>query len=442
MILQYMAQDKELSRIPQGLNYNPDALFRVFGRESDIIRDLLVIASNQYSKDVFGNTILTIDDFTNLGHKRTELQRVIPEYSKYSKEEIQNLIIERRKQLGIDDTNNYTVIEMSRFVDSANDKISVHPFLGDHLCISKLDYALYRAYTEALRITRKSGDELITSEVKIIGSLKISSLNRVSKRKYQINVSSSWLNSLFNEYHLIDIKDYKSLQSGRMITTASYRNFYLFIGRIISQIRYLVKEEKGNSYIASIDDLCSIFNVDFKTPKNKKAYIKKALNDIKDSVSHSKFEWDFVNNNTKYSYFVEFKFDDDTLNYFDEKLKAVVLETFHKEAKTVFISLNRSKIQDHWSEEKRGDSIFNADDFYKWLGNNDEDKEIKEKLLKDAHDKVLRRGVLGNTPIQKVKSYIPQATIEATARSLKLNVDDVAKKNGYLKDDKGYYKYS
>lgn len=350
-------KDNQLSRVPQNFSFDKDALMRTFGEESTIIRDIIVYAANCQFLDLWGNITFSIDDFCReFGYSRTTLQRTLPQ-----------------------------------FKDVPEKKL---PIIDDHVFDSLFEYALYRSLKENVVFKRKKENKETFESVQLISYLDViydKSTKKLSKRLYSIKLGHKIIENLFKEYHLIDFYDYKRLKSNRISSIGAFRNFYLFLARIIAQVRFYQRSNQPESFISSIDDLCDVFGVNYDSPKNKKAYISRTLEYIQESLVNTKFSWNYVNNGTKYLYFIEFVFTDETLAYFDEKLKAVFFKKLHSATEQIYMkevanSANYSSMLEAYRNIDR-------EEFYLWFMS-DKSEEKKRKVWNDIYTETF-----GTSPI-------------------------------------------
>jgi len=335
-------EKNRLSRIPQNFSFDKDALLRTFGEESAIIRDVIVYASNYQLLDLWGNITFSIEDFCReFGYNRTTLQRTLPVFKNLPENKL--------------------------------------PMIDDHVFDSLFEYALYRALKENVVFKRKKGDKETFESVQLISHLDViynKNSRKLSKRIYSLKLGHKIIENLFKEYHLIDFQDYKRLRSNKISSVGAFRNFYLFIARIIAQVRFYQRSNLPEIFIVPIDDLCNVFGVNYDAPKNKKSYISRTLSLIKDSLHNTKFEWSFVDNGTKHSYFVQFEFEDETLNYFDERLKAVFFKKLHNLAEQLYMKEQGNT--SHYSSMLEAYRNMDKDDFYKWfMSDNSIDKKLE-----------------------------------------------------------------
>jgi hypothetical protein len=348
-------QKKDLTHVPQSLTFDTDALYRAYGEEATIIRDVIIYVANVQMKDLWGNVTLTIDSFCKeLGYNRTTLQRTI-----------------------------------DRFRDTSKKNL---PIIDGHVFDSAFEYALFRAMKENITITRYKDNQEIIDVYPIIDRLTVDydkTTKKITKRKYSIKLGDKILDNLFKEYYLIDFFEYKSLKSAKISSLGAFRNFYIFMARMISQVQWQRKKKEDESYIISVDDLCTILNSDAKLPKHKKLYVKRTLDTIQESLPHTKFIYRFTSNSVHgQAYYVSFRFSDDTIEYFNERLKAVFYKKLFGECEILYfhhsgVSHNAQEVKDFIKIYKNLD----RKDFYNWLlDKTDIDK--KTSKFKDVYAQV------------------------------------------------------
>lgn len=345
-------KNNQLSRIPQNFSFDKDALLRTFGEESAIIRDIIVYVANCQFSDLWGNITFSIEDFCReFGYSRTTLQRTLPQFKN----------LPEKKQ----------------------------PIIDDHVFDSLFEYALYRALKENVVFKRRKDDRETFESVQLISHLDViydKTTRKLSKRLYSIKLGHKILENLFKEYHIIDFYDYKRLKSSKISSVGAFRNFYIFMARIIAQVKFYQRSNQPENFVASIDDLCGVFGVNYDSPKNKKAYISRTLNYIQESLVNTKFEWEYVKNGTRYNYFVEFSFADATLDYFDEKLKAVFFKKLHSSAEQLYLR-EEAGGSGRYSSMLEAYRNINVEDFYRWFMS-DSSKDKKLKIWDDAYTEI------------------------------------------------------
>lgn len=340
--MKQIQNNNQLSRIPQNFSFDKDALLRTFGEESAIIRDIIVYAANCQFLDLWGNITFSIDDFCKeFGYNRTSLQRTLPQFKDLPK----------KKQ----------------------------PIIDGHTFDSLFEYALYRALKENVVFNRKKENRDTFESVQLISHLDViydKTSKKLSKRLYSIKLGHKILENLFKEYHIIDFHDYKRLKANKISSVGAFRNFYIFMARIIAQVKFYRRSKQDEDFIVSIDELCDVFGVNYDSPKNKKAYISRTLNYIQEALVNTKFFWEYVNNGTRYSYFVQFSFTDQTLEYFDEKLKAVFFNKLHAAAEKLYLKEEMDTAK--YTSMIEAYRNINVEDFYDWfMSDNAKDQKLK-----------------------------------------------------------------
>ena len=346
----------ELSRIPQSLVFDFNAIDRKFGEEAPIVRDIIVFAARQKMNDLWGEVVFSMEDFCNeFGHNRTTMQRTLKRFEETP-------------------ANMLPVIE------------------GDvHSWDSLFEYALYRALHENLVINRRRDGKDVVDSYQIIEKLIVSYKGKgVSKKRqkrtYLLKLSDKLLDNLLNEYYLIDYEDYKGLKSNQLQSVGAYRNFYMYMARMIATIRYKDKKEeeekKEHNYIISIDDLCNVFNSNYSKSYDRKKYVRNTLDKVQKSLKNTPFKYSFVKNGTRYLYFVSFTFPSETLTFFDERLKAVFISKLIDRLKFNFIEKDNPNLGGY--QVMQSVKRIDREKFLKWFFE-PEDRERKDKAFRELY---------------------------------------------------------
>lgn len=346
-------QKKDLTHVPQSFSFDTDALYRTYGEEATVVRDIIIYAANAQMKDLWGNITFTIDSFCKeLGYNRTTLQRTLERFKNAEKKNL--------------------------------------PIIDGHIYDGAFEYALYRAMKENITITRFRENQEIVEVYPIIDRLTVDynkETKKLTKRKYTVKLGDKILDNLFKEYYLIDFFEYKSLKSSKLSSLGAFRNFYIFMARMISQAQWQRKKKEEESYMISVDDLCTILNSDAKLPKHKKLYVKRTLDTIQKSLPHTEFTYRFTPNSVQgQAYYVVFNFTDETINYFNERLKAVFYKKLFGECELLYFyksGQGASSIRDFVKVYKNLDKK----EFYNWLMDKT-DMDKKTAKFKDVYSQV------------------------------------------------------
>jgi hypothetical protein len=358
-------EKKELSRVPQAMTFDVTALGRTFNEMTPVVQDILIFVANKQMANLFGEVQFTIDDFCKeFGHKRIEMQRTMAQFS---------------------------------------DNPKLIPTHDGHKFDGLFEYALYRALKENVVFSRKKGDKLSMEAVNIIQKLEVlydKSSAKKEKRIYNIKLGHKILDFLAYQYNLIDYNEYKGLKMGqKMVHTGAMRNFYIFMGRMIAKIKHLKNLGEKESFISSIDDICTVFGVKISEAKERKRYVKNILAKIQKELLHTKFEWEFVKNGEKYAYYVEFCFPEETLRYFDEQFKAKFFKELFAGLQGQYIrenGLNVIEIRGIWNEESDKEEKPERWKFMNWVLNEDEAFEEKMKIAKEVYQRTYRVDYTGD----------------------------------------------
>lgn len=342
--------EKELARIPQSLGFDHNALTRTYGNEGVLIRDILIFVSKCQMKNLFGEVEFSMADFCReMGYNRTTLQRTLQIF----KENPQMI-----------------------------------PEVDGLKMDSLFEYALFRALKEKVVFRRRRENRDTIESISIIDEINIQYQRHTQKRTkriYSIKLGAKVLDYLFTEYNLIDFNDYKGLSSQQISVTGSMRNFYIFMARVISHVKFLRKQGRPEQFVLSVDDLCEIFSVCIDTPKNKKIYITRTLKTLKKSISNLQFDWKYTKNGTKYAYFVEFQFPAETLDYFDEQLKATFFKSLYENLKRTYIFSKQDKEEGfNYSQELKD---LDREKYMQWFFKMDKNIEGKRKIFYEIYER-------------------------------------------------------
>lgn len=298
------SKKKELTRIPQSITSNFKEMQNTYGRLSPIVTDLMIFLANQQMNSIFNDISFTLDDFCEkMGHPKKEMQRKVSE--------------EERKEI------------LGSTIAIYKNKT------GEQVLESKFELALWLTAQRNLMMSRfNSKGEFILTSVQIISNFEIGidySTNKSQKKKYLVALGGMLRDYLLTNYNLIELKDYRSIPNFE-----GYRDFYLYLSRIIVIVKYKKKKQEESKFIMSVDELCDIFGSKRTRNDDKKKFVTKTLNKIKDIIEYAKFDYEYVHAGQRYKYHVEFDFEDKTLEYFDEKIKAQFFKALLNEFETEF----------------------------------------------------------------------------------------------------------
>ena len=115
------------------------------------------------------------------------------------------------------------------------------------------------------------------------------------------------------------------------------------------------------------------------------------LNAINKKLERTKFQFQFIKGEgEKWPYTVQFFFDAETLEYFDEKIKAILTSQYHETLKSIFLNKKGIHVSRHYQYKdffKLGSGEY-YQEFTTWL-HSEEDKEIKANAYRDTYIKVV-----------------------------------------------------
>lgn len=147
-----------------------------------------------------------------------------------------------------------------------------------------------------------------------------------------------------------------------------YRNFYIYISRILALIKHNKATNKPLYYIISIDEIARIFDINQSRNDLRKTKVRECLNKILNIVEVAKFQYSFVKNGGRYAYFVQFEFQDDVLNHFDEKLKAVFIKSLFSSLQTRWVRERYKNLSGRQQAEMiRNNPEEHMKDFMEWM---------------------------------------------------------------------------
>ena len=358
-----MNKRKELTRIPQSIASNFKEMQNTYGRLAPIVTDLMIFLANQQMNSIFNDISFTLDDFCEkMGHSKKELQRKMTEE-------------ERKDILG-----STIAIYRNR--------------TGEQLLENKFELALWLATQRNLVMSRfNSKGEFIFTGVQIIQAFEIGvdySTQKSQKKRYLVVLGGMLKDFLLTNYNLIELKDYRSIPNYE-----GYRDFYLYLSRIIVIVKYKKQKQEESNFIMSVDELCDIFGSKRTRNDDKKKFVTKTLNKIRDLVEYAKFNYEYVNAGHRYKYHVQFDFADETLEYFDEKIKAQFFKALLNEFEAEFTNyyfhalphMQRAMEFRRMMDEQDIEHKQSRKTFVEWLFN-EEDKEVKMQKYKEVFFKI------------------------------------------------------
>lgn len=297
--------DKEISRVPRTLNenYNSGLIERLYELGGSVALDLIIYLSNHQMKNLFGENWFSIADFCKtMGYDRTKLHR------KLTEEQLVHLFGKRAPVYRRTESDGFEV---------------VHPIE------TVFEAALYRLGLENLAFpVRNSDGSTSYNFVQIIAKFDIKTdflTKKGTKRLYSATLNQTIKDSLFTQYNLIELQDYRKIPDRK-----GYRLFYLDLSKMIYLIKYKVTQGQAPYFTLTVDQLAKIFDVQVADNNNRKKKITSILNSINKSLIVTKFQFDYIKGHKeKWAYTVQFYFPEDTLNYFDEKFNAVFTKRFY-----------------------------------------------------------------------------------------------------------------
>lgn len=355
---------KELSRVPRTLSEssNSKVLEVLFDAGGTVMSDIIIYVASSQMKDLFGDCWFSINDFCEtMGYERTKLQRKLTE-----------------KQLDLLFSGQHPV-----YITEQNGQKIEHPIENT------FEAALYRLGTSNLSVAYSTGEKTQYKFIQILDSFEIKddfSTKKRTKRNYNVHLSKDLMNTLFTEYNLLELKDYRKLPNRK-----GYRKFYLNLAKMIYLIKYKVEQGQEPYFTVTVDQLANIFEVNVKDNHDRKKKVTSILNAINKNLEKTKFQFQYIKGKgEKWPYTIQFFFDTETLEYFDEKIKAILSSHYHDTLKSIFLNKKGIPISRHYYYKdffKLGSGEY-YHEFITWAYS-EEDKNLKENAYRDAYIKVL-----------------------------------------------------
>ena len=260
----------------------------------------------------------------------------------------------------------------------------------EHPIENTFEAALYRLGTSNLSVAYAMNGKTQYKFIQILDRFEIKDnfgTKKRTKRNYNVHLSKDLMNTLLTEYNLLELKDYRNLPNRK-----GYRKFYLNLAKMIYLIKYKIDQGQAPYFTVTVDQLAKEFDVTVKDNHDRKKKVTSILNGINKKLERTKFQYQYIKGKgEKWPYTVQFFFDQETLEYFDEKIKAILTSQYHDALKSCFL-LNKKGIpvSRHYQYKdffKLGTGEY-YHEFTAWLYS-EEDKEIKENIYRDIYIKVV-----------------------------------------------------
>lgn len=355
---------KELSRVPRTLSEssNSKVLEVLFDAGGTVMSDIIIYVASSQMKDLFGDCWFSINDFCEvMGYERTKLQRKLTE-----------------KQLDFLFSNQHPV-----YITEQNGQKIEHPIENT------FEAALYRLGTSNLSVAYAMNGKTQYKFIQILDNFEIKddfSTKKRTKRNYNVHLSKDLMHTLFTEYNLLELKDYRKLPNRK-----GYRKFYLNLAKMIYLIKYKADHGQQPYFTTTVDQLADVFEVAVKNNHDRKKKVTNILNAINKKLERTKFQFQFIKGEgEKWPYTVQFFFDAETLEYFDEKIKAILTSQYHETLKSIFLNKKGIHVSRHYQYKdffKLGSGEY-YQEFTTWL-HSEEDKEIKANAYRYTYIKVV-----------------------------------------------------
>lgn len=354
------SNSKEIRRVPKALSadYNIETATRLYDMGGSVMFDIVIFLANYKLKDLFGNNWFSITDFCNyMGYDRTTLQRKLSE--------------EQRKEL----LGNTKAV----YRTTAEDGSSI-----THPIETYFEAALYKLGKENLAFPIQNRDGSTTYQfLQIVERFDIKfdfKSRKKTRRLYNAVLGVKILDSLLNEYNLMDLSDYRQIPD-----RTGYRRFYLNLCKMISLVKYRITTGQAPYFKLTVDQLANIFDINTSENRKRKQKVTELLNNINNILKVSKFKFQYIRDQGRWAYTVQFYFPQETLDYFDEKYKAVFTSKYYTCASELFFELKKGVLRSNiykWTSQLKTDPILNKE-FTEWLYSQ-ENVEEKLKLYRES----------------------------------------------------------
>lgn len=365
-----MEDDKQLSRVPRTLSddRNADVLEKLYAVGGSIATDIITYVSSMEIKDLFGESWFSINDFCKtMGYDRTRLQRRLTE------EQLRNLFGDSGHPIYRDSYGNGQ--EIKHPIETLFEAI-----------LFKLGNTSF-SFMEA----KNNGKETEYSFVQVLERFRIKAdfnTNKKTKRQYLVVLNKKLRNTLFNQYNIIELKDYRNLPDRK-----GFRLFYLNLSKMIFLIKFKIKEAKDPYYTLTVDQLAKIFDVNIVANNDRKKKVTSILNAINDYLSFTKFNYSYVKGkNDRWAYTVQFDFSQETLEYFDERYKAVFSNQFYTAMEELYLiivkKIPNSQTYRYLPTLKEPEV---KQEFLEWLYSPEQDMDRKQKVYSDLFVKLFNK---------------------------------------------------
>ncbi|MGL5920856.1 MAG: hypothetical protein ACRCZQ_10215 [Bacteroidales bacterium] len=356
-----MGEKKSICRIPKALSDNKakmkiDKDLYLLG--GNIGLDIIVFASMMQNQDLFGENWFSIEDFCKtMGYTRTHLQKRVSEKT-------------MKTVFGEDSPIHYVL-------DINGNKI-------EHRLESVFECVLYKLGYQIIGFIEQT-DRSSYNFMNIINQfeIKVNSANlRQGKRMYRIKLNERLKGAFFSNYSLIEASEYQKLPS-----RIGYREFYLNLCKMIAVVKY--KKESGEMpcFTMTVDELASIFDIQIALNKDRKVKVTRILDSINKDLDTAKFLYKYIKGpGEKWAYTVMFEFSNETLDYFDEKFRAVFMKRYYDNllfeyAKIKYPTLDRRGI---WTQKERiAKDQYEKDLFLTWFFG-EQDRDFKVQIFRQT----------------------------------------------------------
>lgn len=324
-----------LTRIPQAFTLDPDIINRAYGEEASLVRDILVFVANKAIANFFSDVSFSLDEFCDaFNYNVNSMYRTLPKFIDCPK-----------KELPIDDG---------------------HCFDG------AFEYALYKGFRISLVFNNKrfngqfdKTNMLLFSRIQAV----YKTTGRREKRYYKIELDYRIKQWMLDGFFLIDQSLYSNIKIPRSLQfTGGLRSFYLYLGRVVSQIKQKKMNGEAPHFVLSVDEAALIMDISMKRNDNRKQRVKKYLDKLIKFLGEKHFRYEFFKGDyQRYEYSIKLFVSDDTIQHYDDKLNTVFFNKLSKGVEIQYFKNFTDKQMLEFSKWSKNLSIIEKREITKWL---------------------------------------------------------------------------
>lgn len=382
-------EDNKFGRAPRTLTdrSNSGLIKKLYESGGSVALDLIIYLANHQLKNLFGESWFSIKDFCDtMNYERTKLHR------KLTQKQIEEMFGKQLPEYMKTDPDGTQIV---------------------HQIENKFEAAIYWLGKTNLTVPFQNADGSTSFNfVQIISKFDIKTnfkTKKDTKRLYSVTLNPAIRDSVFSQYDLVDLADYRSLPD-----RTGYRFFYLNLAKMICVIKYRRKTAGQPFFTFTVNELAKVFNIQSKRNDHRKSKVKEILDSINELLVNTKFEYCFIKSEgQKWAYTVQFHFKQETLDFFDEKFKAVFTKKYYEDMLWEYTGLAYPNIpigNGMGSRKSKKEEIMANPDLYKdfidWM-HSEQNLSLKLNRFTDIFVSVFEKTPqeLGVTPFNLIDNF-------------------------------------